>query len=113
MAADFNLLGSVGDLYCFSNTHSMPVNQAIKDKLTMNSSEYTLVTYLSDKEWKFIPCHFCILRLSYFDGLMSRTIRQNSPVVLEIMQSQYITKQVDIVFIVRTYMYQQKMDSIN
>ena len=82
VAADLNSLGSVGDLYCFSNTHSMLVNQAIKDKLTMNSSNYTLVTYLSDIECKFIPCHFCILRLSYFDGLMSTSIRQNSPVVL-------------------------------
>ena len=28
MVADLNLLGSVGDLYCFSNTHSMLVYYA-------------------------------------------------------------------------------------
>ena len=29
MVANWNLLGSVGDLYCFSNTHSMPVTHEI------------------------------------------------------------------------------------
>ena len=36
-------------------------NEAIKDKETMNSSNYTLVTYLSDIVWKFILCHLCIV----------------------------------------------------
>ena len=33
------------------------INQTIKEKETMNSSSYTLVTYLSDIERKFIPCN--------------------------------------------------------
>ena len=38
------------------------INQAIKNKETMNSSNYTLVTYLSDIESKHIPCRcFAVL----------------------------------------------------
>ena len=37
------------------------INQAIKVKETMNSSNYTLVTYLSDIEWKRMHCHFCMV----------------------------------------------------
>ena len=37
------------------------IKQAIKDKEMMNSSNYTMVTYLSYIGWKFIPCHFCIV----------------------------------------------------
>ena len=37
------------------------INQAIKNKETMNSSNYTLVTYLSDIESKFIPCRCCVV----------------------------------------------------
>ena len=36
-------------------------NKAIKSKEMMNSSNYTLITYLSDIESKFIPCYFCVV----------------------------------------------------
>ena len=36
-------------------------NKAIKLKEMMNSSNYILVTYLSDIESKFILCHFCMV----------------------------------------------------
>ena len=36
-------------------------NKAIKSNEMMNSSNYTLVTYLSDIESKFILCQFCMV----------------------------------------------------
>ena len=39
MVADMNLLGSVGDLYCFSNTLSMLVYEGYSDTVSVNAQK--------------------------------------------------------------------------
>ena len=41
-------------------------NKAIKSKEMMNSSNYILVTYLSDIESKFSFCHYCMVLANLF-----------------------------------------------
>ena len=59
-----NLYRKVGEHFTFNQ--QMLTNQAIQMTEMMNSSNYTLIIYLSDIEQKFIPYRYCVVLTNLF-----------------------------------------------